>query len=161
MSAIRLQYSTESGIGSALIRWWTDSRWSHVDAVLPDGRLLGARPDYPVGGQTGVQIRPANYAAFTGRLVVQVETEAAGAFYLALRRQLGKPYSWGGVLDFVFDQDGDIIAPDGWFCDSLLIACAARAKIFPHRLAVPFHKIAPGASLLAFSALPGYSECTI
>lgn len=161
MSAIRLQYSTESGIGSALIRWWTDSRWSHVDAVLPDGSLLGARPDYPVGGQTGVQIRPANYAAFTGRLVVQVETPRADAFYNVLRRQIGKPYDTAGVLDFVFDQDGNVLTPHGFFCDALMIAPAEWVRVFPHRLAVPFRKIAPGASLLAFSALPGYSECTI
>lgn len=164
LNAIRLQYSTEAGIGSAIIRWWTDSQWSHVDAVLPDGRLLGARPDYPVRQsdgtmQTGVQIRPAGYAPFSEKLVVEIATDAADAFYAGLRCQLGKPYSWGGVLDFVFDQDGDVIMPGrGWFCDALVLAVAECKGVFPHKLAIPFSRIAPGASLLAFSALPGYSE---
>lgn len=39
-----LQYSTRSTPGSALIRAGTWSWASHVDLVLPGGRLLGAVP---------------------------------------------------------------------------------------------------------------------
>lgn len=157
MSAIRLQYSTEPGLSSWAIRRWTNSDWSHVDAVLPDGRLLGARPDYPVSGQTGVQIRPTEYAPFSGRLVVEIATDKSPAFYAALRNQLGKPYNTQGILNFIFDQDARFNPADGWFCDQLQLAMAQQAGIFPGKLAVPFRRVAPGASLLAFSALPGFS----
>ena len=129
--------------------------------MLPDGRLLGARPDYPVNGQTGVQIRPAEYAPFSTRLVVEIATNKADAFYAALKDEIGKPYAWGKIRAFIVDQDDRWQGGRTWFCDELMLAKARRVGLFPHRLAVPFSRVAPGASLLAFSALSGYSEVSV
>lgn len=158
MSTILLQYSTEHSLSSWAIRWWTDSEWSHVDAVLPNGDLLGARPDYPIKGRTGVQIRPKNYAPFSKTRLVEIATEGADTFYALLRGEIGKPYARGKILNFVVDQDDRWQNGKAYFCDELVLAMARRAGIFPHKLAIPFSKVAPGASLLAFSVLPGYQE---
>jgi hypothetical protein len=56
---IALQFSTEADPVSALIRAFSHGPFSHVDAVLPDGRLLGARAD------GGVQARATGYAPFS------------------------------------------------------------------------------------------------
>ena len=41
--AVTLQFATESGLSAWAIRWFSHSDYSHIDFVLADGRLLGAR----------------------------------------------------------------------------------------------------------------------
>ena len=52
---IKLRFITENSIGSALIRWYSFSIWSHVDFLWPTDAYLGARLD------GGVRLRPYNY----------------------------------------------------------------------------------------------------
>ena len=59
MGAITLQFETTSDPGSWAIRTFQRGWCSHVDTVMDDGRLLGARLDH------GVQIRPPNYEKFS------------------------------------------------------------------------------------------------
>jgi hypothetical protein len=47
---IRLQFVLGTGLSSQAIAWFSAGHFSHVDAVLPDNRLLGARSDV-VGGK--------------------------------------------------------------------------------------------------------------
>src|SRR4051794_17860996 len=94
---ITLQFSTQPGIGSSLIRALTWSNFSHVDFVLPDGSLLGARQD------GGVQVRPRNYAKFTAAISYMVD--APDKVLDAARSQIGKPYDWRGILNFGLHRD--------------------------------------------------------
>ena len=58
MGAITLQFVTSRDPESWAIRTFQRGWCSHVDSVMDDGRLLGARSD------GGVQIRPPNYEKF-------------------------------------------------------------------------------------------------
>lgn len=106
MSAIRLSFVCGSDISSRLIAWYGNGYggFSHVDSMLPDGSLLGARSDRIGQIPPGVQIRPDNYERWTRRSVVEIPaTELrAIAWETWLRKQIGRPYDiqaiWGFVL---------------------------------------------------------------
>jgi hypothetical protein len=86
---IRLRFVTSSDPVSAGIRAAEYGFWaSHVEAVMPDGALLGAHYD------GGVQARSADYDAinFPKRIVsIPAAPEMSDAFHSFLRLQLGKP----------------------------------------------------------------------
>lgn len=119
------QFSTEAGIGSAAIRYLSDSSVSHVDLVIPEdmrvgmvrlkkGWLLGAR----VNG--GVQQRPPNYAKFTRKVQVGVQVPDVKAAYAFAAKQLGKPYNKRAIFDFFLHRDRKFTPNQpAWFCDEL------------------------------------------
>jgi hypothetical protein len=118
-----IQLSTESGIGSAAIRYLSNSPYSHIDFVLPPGlklpdgtttkggELLGAR----MSG--GVQVRPPNYVKFT-KVQRYICRAAPWAVYEYAISQIGKPYDVGGIVNF-FSHDRNWHDPDKWFCSEL------------------------------------------
>src|SRR5689334_9108316 len=116
MGAIALQFSVCGDAGSWLIRQYDHGPWSHVDAILPDGTLLGSRDDELGGKPSGVQVRPAGYQRFlaTERVSIPCSDEAETAFYEFLNSQIGKPYDETAIAGFVFQRDWR--APDSWFC---------------------------------------------
>lgn len=116
---ITLQFSTSTGVGSALIRWETWSEFSHVDLVMPDGRLLGARTDHPVNGKTGVQIRPPDYEKFTKvkRMAASVTDVLGAELYALALKQVGLPYQRKSILGFAIRKDG--ASTGSWFCSEL------------------------------------------
>lgn len=133
---IRLRFSTQHALGSAAIRWFTWSEWSHVDAVLPDGRWFGARAD------GGVQARDPYPVARSRVLDVDLPPEALDR---ALS-QLGKPYDRTAIAGFVLRRDWQ--EPDSWFC-SELFAWSFRPwlPLFEHH-----NRVAPDDLLLALQA---------
>ena len=119
-----LLFSTTRGPVSGLIRFFTWSDFSHVDAVLPDGTLLGARAG-------GVKIRPADYlgSAKTARFHVDLTPEQEAAAWAFLRNQIGKRYDFTAIIGFLFRRDWQ---RDGaWFCSELIAAACALAAKFP------------------------------
>lgn len=52
--SIKLQFVREKDLSSQVIAWFSAGHVSHVDTVLDDGRLLGARSDR-VGGEADIQ----------------------------------------------------------------------------------------------------------
>jgi uncharacterized protein YycO len=110
---ITLQFVTESGWQSALIRWFTWSDYSHVDFLLADGSLLGARLD------GGVKIRPSNYANFKAKGIYQIE--APGTVLDYAKKQLGKPYDARGILNFGLHRR-NWRDESAWFCSELVAA---------------------------------------
>lgn len=141
---ITWQFSTDNDIGSFLIRFGTRSDWSHVDAVLPDGSLLGALP------QDGVQIRPPNYAPLTASLTVSLDTDCETQFYEILKSQIGKPYDWRAVVSFAFG-DRDWQEADSWFCSELQVWAIMQCGFFKAPLLIPTDRISPRDQLLLFS----------
>lgn len=135
MPVIVLQFSRDGSLGSRMIRWYGGvHRWSHVDAVLPNGDLLGARDEAESGFPAGVQIRTPGYAAFTATERVQIPclAETRDAFYTAIKSQVGKPYSWRTILGFALGRRiGD---PRGWVCDTLQFWALLKERVLPPAL---------------------------
>lgn len=154
---IQLQFVCEAAISSRAIAWFSQGHFSHVDAILPDGNLLGARDD-SVGGQpSGVRIRPPGYAKFTKRVIMTVPTtqDQADKFYGFLQAQLGKPYDSEAIWAFVLNRNWR--EDDSWICSELQSAAGEAAGALP-RLYLAANKITPVACALAYSAAGGLAS---
>jgi hypothetical protein len=145
---INLQFVAEADCGSALIRWFTQSDFSHVDAVLPSGELLGARSDTAT---PGVAIRRPGYATFSRVALVAVpatDTQTT-AFYDFLRSQIGKPYDKTAIYAFAFNRDWHNKA--SWFCSELIVVALEWAGIIkPVTLG---NRLTPNSAFLIASAV--------
>lgn len=144
---IKLQFSTESGVASELVRLFDHGWCSHVDAILPTQELLGARHD------GGVLVRPYKYAQFTKTLIVMlpVSMVVEQNFYEFLHEQIGKPYDSRAIEAFVFDRNWR--KPDTWFCSELMAAALEQCGFFQHRLTTISNRVTPSDLLLVLSAL--------
>lgn len=149
--SIVLQFSAQHDVGSNLIEWFSQGIYSHVDSVLLDGSLLGARSDVVAGVSAGVQIRPADYAPFVRKLIVTLpcDDDMARSYYEFLHRQLGKPYDSTAIVAFVFGRDWQ--EDDSWYCSEVCAADLVQCGYFPFKLSAPANKITPDALLLACS----------
>lgn len=139
---IRLQFSTTKRAGSAVIRWFTWSDFSHVEFVLDDGWLLGAEPD------GGVQVRPPECARVGA---VRFRVRAPRRVLDRALSQVGRPYDWLGVLGFGVRRDW--AADDSWFC-SEFVAWAFQAAGSPLLRAEHVHRLTPRDLLLSPRLVP-------
>jgi hypothetical protein len=154
---ITLQFIGGEGIGAWLIGWMSAGHLSHVDAVMSDGRLLGARSDRcrTADGKAwipaGVQIRPATYIG-QPRIVVRFDVAATAQqetiFWDFLNKQLRRPYDFEAILGFVFNRDWR--ETDSWICSELICAAIEKAGIIPP-LYLAANRITPVAAALALS----------
>jgi hypothetical protein len=151
---IQLQFVLGSDFSSQAIAWFSQGHLSHVDAIMRDGQLLGARDDEAGGQPPGVRIRPAGYAKFKQRLLMTIPANAEqdGRFYSFLWDQLGKPYDPSAIWGFVTGRNWR--EPDSWICSELVTAAGEAAGILP-RLYLAANKITPVACALAYSAAGG------
>jgi hypothetical protein len=157
---IQLQFVCEDNIASQTIAWFSQGQFSHVDAVLPNGDLLGARSD-SVGGQPpGVRIRPPGYVQFSRKAVMTLpcSDEQQKQFYAFLNDQLGKPYDSTAIWGFVVNRDWR--EDDSWICSELECAAGEKCKILP-KLFVPASKVTPVCCAVAFSAVGGMTQLLV
>lgn len=142
---IKLQFLQGTDASSRMIQWFSHGPWSHVDAVLDDGTLLGARAD------GGVAIRPSSYtgADKTCRADIPCTPEQEAAFYRFLALQIGKPYDMTGIIGFVADRNWR--QDDSWFCRELVTAAEEQCGLFPYPLVSPANKITPTDAYLLSS----------
>lgn len=148
---ITLQFVCDTAISSKIIAWFGAGNFSHVDVVMPDGQLLGARSDAIGGKPPGVQIRPAGYDNFALKVQFTLpasQTEVADC-YAFLMKQIGKPYDFTAIAGFIAGRDWR--QQDSWICSELAAAALEAAHILP-ALYVPTNKITPDALALAVSA---------
>ncbi len=138
------QFATEHDFSAFLIHLGTRSTWSHVDAVLPDGTLLGARSD------GGVQIRQPGYAQFTKTQICKIRSPLADQFYKTLETQIGKPYDWRAIFAFGFG-DHDWRETGSWFCSELQIWAMETVGFFSHPILIDYARLSPRDQLLLFS----------
>lgn len=113
MKTIQLQFSYDKSIASKLIRWRDWSSYSHVDFLMPDGKLLGALP------HGGVQIRKPYRVTNKLILSINVTDSQHKDITNALLSQINKPYDFAGVLGFAFNRDWE--ETDKWFCSELIM----------------------------------------
>jgi uncharacterized protein YycO len=152
MGAITLQFVGNDSLGSRLIEWYDHGQYSHVDTVLPDGSLLGARDDVIGSIPAGVQIRPAGYVIGDRmkRVTVPCSDAREQNYYDFVEAQIGKPYDEKAIAAFFTGRDWR--DESAWFCSELVAAgLEAAAVFFP--LSAPCNKIAPDDLLLILSAM--------
>ena len=150
---ISIQFVYSGDIGSAIISYFGHGAgWSHVDAVLPDGQLLGARANFIKNIPAGVQIRPPGYMAFarSRKLEFPFTLDASARFYDFLKQQVGKPYDTRAIVGFAAGRNWR--DADAWFCSELIAAALEACGFFPYPLASPINKIDPDDLYLAISA---------
>lgn len=152
MSAIVLQFVAGSGLGSGMIKWFGHGAYSHVDAMLPDGTLLGARNDDIDGVPAGVQIRPESYVAHetVKRVTLPATADQEALFYAFMRSQIGKPYNKIGIYAFAVNASWSSV--DAWFCSQVVTAALQYSK-WLRELSEPPNKVDPDDLLLIISAL--------
>lgn len=141
---IKLQFSSTSQIGSRFISYGTYSWASHVDFVLPDGRLLGAVT------KTGVSFHPPHEAKVIRRLETFLVDAPDSVIDYAIE-QLGKPYDWPGILNFV-TRNRNWEDTDSWFC-SELVAYAFKKAGHP-LIRADTYRITPGNILMSPYLIP-------
>lgn len=121
---------------SPAIAWWGGGwrGYSHVDLLLPDGSLLGARSDAIGGKPPGVQIRPGEpnpYEKWIRRsIVVFIRPQAEVDAWEALARsKIGDAYSKKDIEDLIFGKQP--IRPDSgsWICSMFGAWTAVERKL--------------------------------
>jgi len=132
---IKLQFSTEANIGSKILHYYDHVWASHVDAVLTDGKLLGAKY---FGG-----VMARRNVGFTKTLLVELPTDQRthDAFYDFCYAQVGKPYDMGAIIAFAFERDWQ--QHDSWFCSELIAAALQESGFLPYPLFAGHNKITP------------------
>lgn len=149
---IRLQFVCGTALSSEAIAWFSAGHFSHVDAVMEDGALLGARSNKIGEVPAGVQVRSCNYAAFNTRVVFNIPAMPLQKrrFDTYLKYQIGKPYDHQAIWAFMFGRDWR--EQDSWICSELQAAALEHAGVLPP-LYLAANKITPVALALAISAI--------
>lgn len=118
-----------------MIRWVTWSEFSHVDFVMPDGRLLGARGD-------GVRVRnPYGVYQF-----IRAEVDAPDSVLERAISQIGKPYDYTAIVGFLFRRNWQL--REAWDCAEL-VAWAFSAEGHAILSTSDYHRITPRDILLS------------
>ena len=91
---ITLQFVLGADLASRAIAFWGQGYggFSHVDAVLSDGTLLGARNDVAGDQPAGVRIRPANYETWARKERLELAcTFTQEATWESVAKESGRP----------------------------------------------------------------------
>lgn len=150
---ISLLFSHGGDLGSRAIEWFGGGpKYSHVDAIMPDGKLLGSRSDEVGGAISGVWIRNADYLGDkpTLRVDLPCTLQQETLFYDFLEKQIGKRYDKLAIFSFATGRNWQ--DDDAWFCDELQAAALVSCGYFKFPLASPANRITPGDLLLVLSA---------
>jgi hypothetical protein len=116
----------------------TGGLYSHVEAVTPEGKYLGAHAD------GGVLARDSNYDAgkFNREKFVELTADDAmtAKFYHYLNAVVGEPYAFNAIAGFMLHFDAHM--QHRVIC-SALIALATRWCTFFQPLSLPAHEVTP------------------
>ena len=150
---MKLQFVLGSGLSSRLIAWYGQGYggWSHVDAILSDGSLLGARSD-KVGGQpAGVHVRPPGYERWVRTQVVDIPSTPTEDFLWErwLRTQIGAPYDQQAIISFALGRRSH--GEGRWICSALQTGALYQVRKL-HGLPVPDSQVTPDALFLIVTA---------
>jgi hypothetical protein len=153
---ITLQFSTTKHISSKAIQFFTWSWASHVDFVLPNGKLFGALATQDGGGvrlhdaenytrierfqvdapesiidiamtQDGGGVRLHDAENYTR--IERFQVDAPESIIDIAMTQEGKPYDWAGIFGLVL-RERNWEDDDKWFC-SELVAWSFKQGGFP------------------------------
>lgn len=149
---VSLQFSRQASLSSDLIAYEGAGEFSHVDAVMPSGELLGSRSDEVGGKPAGVQIRPANYAVFVRRAIFTLPTvaEREVRFWAFLHVQIGKPYDKAAIYGFITGRNWR--DEGSWFCSELQGSALEISSMCPP-LYLATNRLSPSTLACVVSAL--------
>lgn len=152
---IRLQFVLGASYASRAIAWFSAggrSGFSHVDCVLPDGRLLGARADKHGEVPAGVQVRPPDYEKWAKRVVFELDarSDQEQRYYDFLNAQLGKGYDHLAIVGFITGRSWT--ETDTWICSELQAAALMGAGLCS-KLYLTANQITPTMLALLVSGL--------
>lgn len=155
---IKLQFVLGTGLPSRLIGWYGSDYgegFSHVDAVMPNGFLLGARDDEVGGAKRGVHLRPQNYEKWRRcvQVVISCTLQEEKTWHNWLWDQLGKDYDqaaiWGFILGKPLHEEGT------WICSACQFKALMKAGKL-HNTDIPSSCVSPNSLyLLVTSGLGG------
>lgn len=130
-------------------------QYSHVEAVTPDGKYLGAHT-------TGVEARQMDYDAgkFSREkfLLLPANDEMSAKFYHYIRAVIGEPYDFGAIAAFVahFDQR----QKHHVICSALQTLGLRWCEYFPVPLPVLAHRVSVRDLELGLAMRPDIKEIT-
>jgi len=155
LAVLRLQFVAASGLSSWLIERFggtPEDEFSHVDIMLPDGSLLGARNESIGGKPPGVQIRKQGYDVWRRRVVLAlpVSAQAAAAAMRFGVAQIDSGYDQSAICGFILDKNWH--AKGKWICSAFATAYLQAAG-FMRELIVEPQQVSPNGLALAFSAI--------
>lgn len=129
---IILSFSRKHTVSSNLIKFFTWSPWSHIDAIMEDGSFVGSffKKHGPLQ-RSGVVVHDgSDIGEYSIReLCINLDEQK---YYQFLTDQIGKSYDWTSYLGFLFRSD-KWDAPDSWFCSELIAAAinyATNKQVF-------------------------------
>ena len=110
---IRFQLVRGKGVSSKLIAWWGTgwNGYSHVDCLMADGSLIGARDDrlrMPSGRLVppGIQVREPGYEVWDRRTVYTLVAlqPVTDQWELYVRSHVGEKYDEQDILDLLLGR---------------------------------------------------------
>lgn len=128
-------YKGEGDWTDKLIRWWTGSKYSHVEMII-DGRWYSSSPRNGYV-RSKIIIPKEDHWDFVD---VEVTECAKYEMLTFFKKQLGKKYDWAGIfLSQVLPLE--IQDPGRWFCSEI---CSAALKRVGKHLEKPAQWYSPG-----------------
>lgn len=98
-----------------IIRWWTQSRVSHVELVFENGDWFSSSERDGGVRFKAIDLDPRKWEAW--ELPVGNREQLLRQW---CERQAGKKYDWRGIGSFAWRPKGD--DPDRWFCSEICLA---------------------------------------
>jgi Orthopoxvirus protein of unknown function (DUF830). len=115
-------FSKENSFPSILLRWFTWSKFSHVEVILSNGNTIAATAKHGV-----CLVKSSDSSKKFVKKFIYLSKFEYFKFEGFLLSQIGKPYDWTGVFGFLprlrWQDDG------AWFCSELVAAaftCAGK-----------------------------------
>lgn len=121
-STIRLIFTRQRTVASALIRAFTWSAWSHVAIVVGDRVIESALGEGVREVSLATLKRTASRFEFLDIPCAQADQVVAAA-----HTQLGKPYDLSAILGLLSRSDWQV--DDAWFCSELIAWAFAQAGV--------------------------------
>lgn len=148
---VRLQFVCEKAFSSQVIAYFTQGIFSHVDAVEPNGWLLGSRSDFVGNAPPGVHRRPPGYLKFSRRVMFEIPAtdEQSTLFYKLLGEQIGAAYDIDAIWGFALGRD--LHKAGRSICSALQAGALETADIIG-RLYFRANKISPDALVTAITS---------
>ena len=144
---IRLRFVHCPSIVGDAILLKTGGRFSHVEAVTPEGLYLGAHAN------GGVLARPSDYdrCQWSRQLfyVLPADDATTAKFYHYLNAVVGEPYSFSAIAQFITDVN--ITQSHHVICSALQMLALRGCEWYPTPLAYPAHEISPRDAMLLLS----------
>jgi hypothetical protein len=151
---IQLQFVLGAGLSSRLIAWWGNGYggYSHVDGVLTNGSLAGAREDRVGHRPAGFQVRPAGYEKWAKRTLVSIPSSDAEelAWEKFLLAQIGDGYDKTDILGLIIGKP--LMSTGHWICSAAQTAALVQVGKLPAP-PIPPQQVTPNSLLLMCAAI--------